>query len=628
MVTLNDKYQYIGRSNAVSCPSGWNYYTLVYAKTSMDISAEKQKVSIKMCIACDVDSTFYGWRTSAKAVAGGETAFSWNNEQIPNTKWANSTLTEGGYTYKRWIEIGEGSAAVLQIGDEGREITIFTEWVMNDEDFNKDWLPDTGRYATASIKVMLPSLERASAITTPTTDVFDYGGVCNISWKYRYYLYYHKLRFRSGDWSYDTEIIKNTSTLNTITSYECPIPMELAVNAPNGTGSIEVTLYTYADKDATNLIGTDTKTYTLRVPETEETKPTVSLMFEPVSNLSAPFDSLYIQGRSKVKVTLDISTKYEASVVESNITVDGVVYDDPYESGYLAKTGPLIAKGSVKDSRGFYGYGEGEITIIPYSKPKVQTVPGQNNVVAARCDGDGNLSSDGTYLKIKAKIGYEKVISDGVQNNFGKLQYRYRAVGDVPYTEWQTILDTETSETDWIVTEPLLNGYLSIKAGYQVQIRAKDYLDESEPITIYVASDAVYMDRPAGGRGMGLGGYSTGNGKLDVYWKTMARGGLSLFTEDGEEISADDTLPLPRSELADGWSPNAIANGVHVVENSAYPLKDAMGNTLMENGVLIQMAATVDGSVIIQIALPTDSYTPVYRIRWYGLWTDWNTFKI
>lgn len=625
MATLNSTYQYIGRSNAVNCPSGWKYYTLLYAKASGDTATGKHTVSIKMRIACNVESSFYGWSTTAFAKADGVTAFSWSSQHIPNANWNTSALTEGGYTYLRWIDLKEGTAVVDAGFGEAKEITISSSWVMNDT-YSKGWFPNKGEYATASIKVTLPMLAGASAITSARDATLKSN--CSISWTPQVASFRYGLKFSIGDWEYTAPTIyPNRTSAYTYNGYTFPI--EVANHIKTRTGTMTATLSTYSGSDVNSLVGlADTETFTVTVPETEETKPTVSMSLEPVSTLGAPFDSMYIQGKSKVRAVLDISTKYGADVSESNITVDGIAYGNPYESGYLTKAGVLTVKGSVKDSREYYGLCESEITVIPYSKPKVQAMAGENNIVAARCDADGNLSSKGTYLKIKAKIGYEKVVANGVQNNFGKIQYRYRAVGDIPYSEWQTILDTKTSAVEEIATGPLLNGTLSVKTSYQVQVRAIDYIDESKPVTRSVPTDAVYVDRPAGGRSMGLGGYSTGPGNLDIYWKTKARGGLSLFNEDGEEISADDTLPLPRGELAEGWSPNAITNGVHVVENSAYPLKDPMGNTLMENGILIQMAATVDGLVLIQMAFPTDTNTPAYRIRWYGTWTDWNTFKI
>jgi len=99
-----------------------------------------------------------------------------------------------------------------------------------------------------------------------------------------------------------------------------------------------------------------------------------------------------------------------------------------------------------------------------------------------------------------------------------------------------------------------------------VQVRAIDDIDHSEPITLSVPSENVYMDRPAGGKSMGLGGYSTGADKLDIYWKTVARGGLFLLDAEGNEIDAGwirharDYI-IEQGTTNDGWFYRKWASG-------------------------------------------------------------------
>jgi hypothetical protein len=221
---------------------------------------------------------------------------------------------------------------------------------------------------------------------------------------------------------------------------------------------------------------------------------------------------------------------------------------------------------------------------------------------------------------------FSKVISNGVQNNYGCIKFRYRKEGG-SYSAWQTILDCKANNSDEVITAPLLNGALDIKSNYQVQIIASDDLYESTPITFAIPSDAVYMDRPAGGKSMGLGGYSTGDGRLDVYWKTMARGGLSLFDSKGDELPLDTTMPLPRDQIKGTYDPDNLDNGIHVIaNNNALKTGDTV---IMYNGILIQMPGTVDGSVKLQLALPVDANrNPMYRLCWYTKWSDWRSMKL
>ena len=618
---LTTSYQYIGRTNGANCSDGRKYYVLLYAKTTGDISTGKHSVSVKMRLACDKNGSFYGYSTDGSAKVDGVSAIYWDGKKNPNTAWNTSSLKEDGVTYPKWIDLKEGTAIVDTGYGVAKDVKVEASWQRNPiSGTPPEWLPSTTTI-TASITVTLPMIASASAITS-AADV-TLGNNCNVTWTPQAPSFYYKLKFSIGDWSYTTGIIHpNKTTAYSYTEYA--IPIDVADYVPKKTGTMTATLYTYLDSDATSQIGAESsETFTVTVPENEATSPTVRMSLSPVSELPAPFDSLYIQGKSKVNASLEFDLKYGATVDDSNITVGGVVYGDPYESGYLTES--VSVKGFVKDSRGHPGTTHQDITVIPYSKPIVQAASGEVNIVATRCDENGNSKGSGTHLKIKAKLIYEKVMSDGVQNNFGKIQYRYKSESGL-WSEWRTILDSESTTATEVNTGALPNVLLSIKTNYHVQVKAIDNLEESLPITLSVPSDNVYMDRPAGGYGMGLGGYCSGNDSLDVYWKAKLRGGISLFNKEGEEIPADDILPLPRGHLEEGWNPNNIENGVHEV--STYPLKDSMGNVLMDNGVLIQMVATVDGAMKIQMAFPTDTNTPVYRIKWDNLWTDWNTFKI
>lgn len=616
---LTNSYQYIGRSSVMTSTNGkLSYYLLLYAKTTPNQTTGIHTVTIKSVLASTItNATYYYYTQAHNGNINGSTAFSGTNK--PSQAWELSNFTAGGVTYKTGTLLGEGSVNVDCTNGLAKDITISCYYKFNDTP--DTYTPAKGTERTVSATVTLSAIPRASTITSAAG--VELGKNCSVTWTPQSSSFYYKLKFAIGGWSETTGVIHpNRTTAYTYT--EWPIPIDVANQVPQKTGTMTVTLYTYSDSNATNQMGSaDSETFIVTVPENEATSPTVNMSLSPVNELSAPFDSLYIQGKSRVKATLEFDLKYGAKVDDSNITVGGEVYGDPYESGYLTES--VSVKGFVKDSRGHTGTIHQDITVIPYSKPIVQAASGESNIVATRCDENGNTKDSGTYLKIKAKLIYEKVMSNGVQNNFGKIQYRYKSESGL-WSEWKTILDSKSTTATEVNTGALPNVALSIKTNYQVQVKAVDNLEESKPITLSVPSDNVYMDRPAGGYGMGLGGYCSGMGSLDVYWKTKARGGLSLFNQAGEEISADNILPLPRGHLEEGWNPNDIENGVHEV--STYPLKDSMGNVLMENGILIQLVATVNGAMKIQMAFPTDTNTPVYRIKWENLWTDWNTFKI
>ena len=466
----------------------------------------------------------------------------------------------------------------------------------------------------------LTTISRASSISR--IDPRALGQGCYVQWTPNSKDFIFKLKFSLGTWSYTTDFIKpNQTTLYTYKDYI--LPMEVAEQIPNApTAQMKVILATFNYGET--QIGSDAVGYfEITVPNNATTQPLVEMTLSPLNTgLPSKYNSIYIQGLSKLKTNIAVLTKYKADVAATTVTVDGVAYNiDKPE--ILTKTGKLSVKATVKDTREYYGTDYEDINVIAYQKPYITAKSNESKIIVARCDASENLTNSGTYLKIKAKVVYSKVISGGKQYNYGKIKYKYREEGKAWPTSWTTIHDSEadSSHGDEVKTDKLL-GNLDVKKNYQVQIIASDDFGESVPITFSISSDAVFMDRPAGGKSMGLGGYSSGDGNLDIHWNTKARGGLSLFDSKGDEIPLGSTMPLPRGKLAAGDNLDALENGVHIVDITLQS-----GNTvIMTKGVLIQMAGDTEGKFKIQLSLPDDGKYPRFRVCWNSKWSDWRTY--
>lgn len=280
-------------------------------------------------------------------------------------------------------------------------------------------------------------------------------------------------------------------------------------------GTLRFTLRTYSDSGYATQIGDAVyKEITLTIPDIDATQPTATMTLSPVSSLSSPFNTLYIKGKSKVTVALASGAgKYGASIVSYNVSIDGNSSTPPYTSEYLLKTGRVDIKGTVTDSRGYSRTYTKTITVIDYSPPQLLPASGESEVIVARCDSSGKVSETGTYLKIKAKRYYSKVISADVQKNFCSLQYRYKETGG-SYSSWTTILD-RTASSDEIVTGALL-GTVDIAKSYFVQIRAIDDVGESVLSATTISTEKVYMHRAGSMNSLALGKYAEAQNTFDV----------------------------------------------------------------------------------------------------------------
>lgn len=166
---LTSSYKYIGRSNKVSCPNGYDYRVLLYAKTSPNIPAGKHKVTVKQVLACVNNSTFHNWKTSGSVKVGDISAFSWSKEKIPLNSWGDSSsITAGDYTYKRHTVLKEGSVDVYTDFKE-TTITISSLWQMNDTN-DAEWFPYQ-TVAECSVDVVLSAIATASVPTVSASNV-------------------------------------------------------------------------------------------------------------------------------------------------------------------------------------------------------------------------------------------------------------------------------------------------------------------------------------------------------------------------------------------------------------------------------------------------------------------------
>lgn len=360
---------------------------------------------------------------------------------------------------------------------------------------------------TGSKVFTLDTIARASTISS-AGDI-TLGGACKVKWTPFSESFRYKLKFALGSWSHTTGAIHpNKTSEYTYSAYK--LLTDLAEYIPNSkTGTVKVTLYTYSDTNGTKQLGSaDDETFTVTVPSNSSTEPTVTMALSPVSSLGSAFDGLYIQGKTKVKATLSATGKYDATIKAYSMKTEGVRYDsgDDYTSGYLSKSGDITVYGYAEDSRGITGETSQAITVIAYSKPKIQPASGESEVIAARCDASGNFSDSGTYLKIKAKRSYSPVTSGGVQKNFCKIRYRYKADGG-SYSSWTTILAGNSLNSDEIVTGALLGGALSVDTSYRVQVVALDDVGEYGSTTITVPTDKVYMHRDKVRRSLSFGKY-------------------------------------------------------------------------------------------------------------------------
>lgn len=288
-------------------------------------------------------------------------------------------------------------------------------------------------------------------------------------------------------------------------------------------GTLRFTFHTYSDSGYSSQVGDALyKEITLYIPDDTTTKAAVSMSLSPVGSLPEAFAGLYIQGKTKVKATMSAAGKFGATIKSYSMKVDGATYDsgDSYTSGYLSKYGTFDVTGYATDSREYTGSASKDITVIPYDKPKIL------DVVAARCDSNGNLNDSGTYLKIIAKRSYSPVKYGDVQKNFCQIRYRYKLASAQSYSAWTTILAKNSLDSDLVETGAMLGGVLSVASTYQVQVQAIDDIGEYADTVVNIPTDIVHNHKTK--NGWGFGKYCEGENLMDVGWDAHFHGDVRI----------------------------------------------------------------------------------------------------
>ena len=264
----------------------------------------------------------------------------------------------------------------------------------------------------------------------------------------------------------------------------------------------------------------DDKKFTMK--ENTATKPTVSMDIS-LDNGSLPseFAGLYIQGKSRLKVSLSAEGKYGASIKSYSAVVDGKIYNSREFTTDVIQSENVNIEGCAKDSREFTGSTSQQIEFIPYSKPLVVPHSGENAILCYRSDGNGTRVGNSTSVWIKAQRFYYSVSG----KNFCALQWRRKTAAEVWDDDkhlWDDLLeagDTSTNEFSALISDVEFD----LKQAYTVQIRAIDTIGEHDTKTFDVPTQDVALHLGKGGKNVSVGTYCDYDKDYTFYsaWDTV-----------------------------------------------------------------------------------------------------------
>lgn len=292
-----------------------------------------------------------------------------------------------------------------------------------------------------------------------------------------------------------------TKTASTSLSWTPAVATYAPAITNSMSASVTITCQTY---DGNTLIGTTSITRTLSF-DPSDVAPTVSqtrldaTRDEDNVRLAAKYGA-YVQGKSRMEITLTETTQYGASVVSRSITANGATYStNPATTGLLTTAGSMTVSATIRDSRGQTATStDSNATVLPYSNPSFPVF------TVERCDGSGVSDNTGAYFK----VNYRAVVSPLNNRNSKALVLKYKKRSASSYGS-ATITMSSYDQTG---TSSVIEA--EINSSYDVRLELTDDFTTSVQ-TLVLPTATTHINHGAGVNG------GIGIGKVSEYEKTV-----------------------------------------------------------------------------------------------------------
>lgn len=216
----------------------------------------------------------------------------------------------------------------------------------------------------------------------------------------------------------------------------------------------------------------------------------------------------FVQGQSKVKITLNNTLKYNAHLRSQSITVDDITYNTGTQ--IVDATNQLLKiKSKVIDSRNGETVKNNTLEIMPWHQPIIDTVR------IERCKADGTEDGNGDFIN----VGYDVIVSRLNDKNLKSLVIKLSKQEASDETSYNIPLSDYEASGNTIIE-------CSSDYAWNIEIKLKDAFAESI-YTQLVGTGFTLMDFHNSGRGMAIGKVSEKSEVLDVNLQTDFRKGFS-----------------------------------------------------------------------------------------------------
>lgn len=446
---------------------GYDLYLYCEWSSITNIAGNYSSVTIKTWVNHAGLSVGAGDNDCGAGVSGGQIN-SWTGPDI---------YSEGGRTY-----LGKTTVTVPHNNNGSKQCTIYASYRLN-------IYYGSGYVGTieATGDAVLDIIPRATTFASVTSSV-DMTGTspCDVILAPKSTEFSHRVVWSLGDYSFAANLIPGDIDV----SYNIPKEWCNALpNAASGTASVTVTTY----RGNTQIGDPVTKAFTATIPA--DVVPTInSFGVTRIANGVPPAWGIYVQGKSKAKLTAKAVGLYSSSITKYTISGGGYSANNSVlETDKLNSPGTNTFTVTARDSRGRTTSQTLNISVESYAAPAI------GRYSAYRCTSAGVANTNGTYLYI---------LLDGVYSSCGgkntmALSAAYRQKGATSWTGQTTLTDN--------TAKIIGGGTINVDNSYDVLLTVTDSFTSTAK-TVSIPTALVTIDLRKGGKGVTIGGVAEEDG--------------------------------------------------------------------------------------------------------------------
>lgn len=443
-------------------------------------------------------------------------------------------------------------------------LTHEDDGTLTDVQFRVQWHITSSTSGTSSTKTYSPTtIPRASEIDNITDGTTSY--YPTITWTPNSNTFKYKVEYTSQD--KNVSVISALITPNSTNPYNynsLPIEHTFFRYANDYSMTATATLYTYKSNDITNPIGSKTKTFNVNLAS--EIKPTLSIsnLAEADETMQSLNWNIYVQNRSKL--TFKITTGAYSMIadnVTTTITTNGQTFtktdygNETFTTNVLRTNGTNTISANAVDSRKRSATTNTTYNVVAYSNPTISTAQ------VERCDANGNITADGTYIKISYGASISSCSGNNTTHAVYKVGYRIQNTGDYTDVPLTTNANSYSASgilfTDGIKSASSSGTKVQISPDYtyEIQFYVEDAFTESTNVQV-LDTGFDLMNFNASGKAMAIGKVSEAGANEELLE-------IALPTYATEKIETTKCFKIPYNS------------------NNGYGLVDHSGNSIIKD---------------------------------------------